>query len=48
MLYLDKRQQAYCVAPYYIEKKQKHFSWNMRATLMEWMMHVSYEFSLSR
>ena len=48
IFYLDKQQQLYTVPAYYIEKKQKNFSWLMRATLMEWMMHVSYEFSLKR
>ena len=42
ILELDKRQQSYLIPPYYIEKKQKNFNWSMRATLMEWMMHVSY------
>lgn len=36
------------VPPDYIEKCQKHFNWTMRSTLFEWIMHVSYEFSMKR
>lgn len=46
--YLDHRQQAYLIPPSYIEKNQKNFNWKMRVTLFEWMMHVSYEFSMKR
>jgi len=46
--FLDSRQIHYEVDPLYIEKRQKNFQWQMRASLMEWMMHVSYEFTLKR
>ena len=40
--YLDYRQSQYTFQPDYIEKCQKNFSWIMRGTLFEWIMHVSY------
>ena len=46
--FLDSRQLYYEIDPLYIEKKQKNLSWIMRAILMEWMMHISYEFCLKR
>lgn len=39
---------GYQVDPLYIEKRQKQLSWSMRAILIEWMMHISFEFRLKR
>jgi hypothetical protein len=47
-MYLGSRENAYAPDPNYIDRKQKNFKWNMRAILIEWMMHVSYEFRLKR
>lgn len=46
--YLDYVQFQYIIQPDYIERYQKNFSWIMRSTLFEWIMHVSYEFSMKR
>ena len=48
MIYLDVLQEGYAVKPDYISKKQKNFTWVMRAVLVEWIMQVCYEFSLKR
>lgn len=48
VMYLGSRENAYTPDPNYIDRKQKNFKWNMRAILIEWMMHVSYEFRLKR
>lgn len=45
---LESRQKFYNVQPNYIELKQKNFNWFMRAVLMDWMMHVCFEFGLKR
>lgn len=45
---MDERQMCYQVDPLYIEKKQKNLNWTMRAILIEWMIHISYEFRLKR
>lgn len=34
--------------PNYIECRQKYLTWSMRAVLMDWMVHVCYEFGLKR
>lgn len=48
LIYLDNRQNLYLVQPDYIEKKQKNFTWIMRALVVEWIMQVCYEYSLKR
>jgi len=48
VIYLDQRLVCYEIDPLYIEKRQKNFNWTMRAILMDWMMHISYEFKLKR
>ena len=48
LVYLCGRQREYRVDAGYIEKRQKKLTWSMRAMLAEWMMQVSYEFSLKR
>lgn len=46
--YMDWRQQSYMIPPNYMDRCQKNFTWKMRATLLEWMMHVCYEFAMKR
>lgn len=48
ILFLMNREQVYSPDPYYIEHKQKYFTWYMRAVLVEWMMHVMTEYHLKR
>jgi len=48
VIYLDQRLVCYEIDPLYIEKRQKNLNWTMRAILMDWMMHISYEFKLKR
>jgi hypothetical protein len=45
---LEQRQTKYVVQPNYIELRQKNLNWFMRAILVDWMMHVCYEFGLKR
>ena len=47
-MFLNSRETLYSPDAQYIERKQKHFSWFMRAILVEWMMHVSFEYRLKR
>jgi G2/mitotic-specific cyclin 3/4 len=46
--FLDQRQICYEIDPLYIEKRQKNLNWTMRAILVDWMMHISFEFRLKR
>lgn len=48
LIYLDNRQHMYMIRPDYIERKQKNFTWIMRALVVEWVMQVCYEYSLKR
>lgn len=48
LLFLSSREGLYFPDPYYIEKKQRNFTWYMRAVLAEWMMHVNSEYLLKR
>jgi len=45
---LEFSQKEYQAQPNYIEIKQKALTWQMRAKLIDWMMHVCYEFCLKR
>jgi len=36
------------VDPVYIDKTQKLMTWWSRSIVIDWMRHISYEFSLQR
>jgi hypothetical protein len=46
--FLDGRNVCYMIDSQYIERRQKNLNWTMRAILLDWMMHISYEFRLKR
>lgn len=48
--YLSIREGSECyrLDPYYIGKKQRFMKWDMRATLLGWMMEIHQAFLLKR
>lgn len=46
--FLVLREREYMPDPFFLEKKQRHITSQMRAVLLDWLMEVSDEFGLKR